>query len=267
MREKYFQAILQNWFRREFNSLSEIKPTAEVYELLQQKTKQQITFLQKSRWFIGAAAMIMVIIISLTNFQRIFYPRQVVIPKLNTRKEVAKAEKPELMLERSFKMHKDVGSPIETKDKILFQLRREGLTHTINVDVTEQQDSYSVLNPNDNYRLMLNLKEPAYLYIFQINSENQPIKLFPDPDRGLQNPLKAERDYFCPAENEWYYLDEITGFETIYICLSAEEIPALIKMFDEFYQKSSGSKRKEILQHLITELETANSYRFMIENK
>jgi hypothetical protein len=267
MREKYFQAILQNWFRAELDSLPEIKPTAEFYELLQQKTKQQVTFLQKSRWFIGAAAMIMVIIISLTNFQQIFYPRQVVIPKLNTRKEVAKAKKPEIMLERSFKMHKDIGSPLETADKILLQLHKEELNYAIDMDVTQSQDSYPVLSSNDNYRLMLNLKEPAYLYIFQINSENQPIKLFPDPERGLRNPLKAEQVHYCPSEDEWYYLDENPGLETIYVCLSAEEMSAVDKMFGNFYQKSSGSKRKEILQQLITELETANSYRFIIENK
>jgi len=57
MNEKYLKELLLKWFEKELSSVPEIKPTEEVYALLQRRVIKERSFIYRSRWFLAAAAM------------------------------------------------------------------------------------------------------------------------------------------------------------------------------------------------------------------
>ena len=78
------------------------------------------------------------------------------------------------------------------------------------------------LSSKDDYALRVRPPRDGWLYIFQIDSRGRLAQLFPSARYGTaQNPVKAGVEYWIPADNLWYYLDETEGVETIYVAFSS----------------------------------------------
>jgi len=169
------------------------------------------------------------------------------------------------MFERSFKLHSKKGAP--ASKEVIFQFQREGSAFIIDVDMEQKLDYPLGLSPSDNYRLSITVHNTFYLHIFQINSENIPVKLFPGEDPGSQNPLETGKNYYLPGEKKWYFLDEQKGEEQLYICISEQDIPELEEYYSQYYKTRSATKKEKILTQLINKLAEEESNYFLIENQ
>jgi len=265
MKEQYFKDLIQKWFETELSSVPDLKPTEEMYALLQKKVTKERSFFYRSRWFMAAAAMFLMIFMTITNFQQIFYPAPILELELQTRYD--NEEKEEISFDRSFKMHAKKGLPSVEKDKIIFQFQREGSAFVTEVEMDPKHDQPLGLNSSDNYRLSLKVITTSYLYIFQINRENIPIKLFPGSNSDLQNPLEANEKYILPAEDKWYFLNDQTGEEQIFVCVSDKEILEFDELYSQYYKTRSASKKEKILNKLMNKLIEEGSKKILINNQ
>lgn len=96
----------------------------------------------------------------------------------------------------------------------------------------------SILHSGDHYKLIFEPSRDGYVYIFQIDSGNKIVRLFPtDEFSGAaaenSNPVVKGNSYFVPAEHKSFKLDQQIGKETIYLVVTQSRDAKL----EAFYQK------------------------------
>ena len=78
----------------------------------------------------------------------------------------------------------------------------------------------SVLRSGDNFQVHLESNRPAYVYILIYDSQSKAGQIFPDPKINQSGSVDGGRKVVVPARDLWFWLDEHTGTETIYVLAS-----------------------------------------------
>ena len=78
----------------------------------------------------------------------------------------------------------------------------------------------SVLRSGDNFQVHLESNRPAYVYILLYDSQSKAGQIFPDPKIDQSGSVDGGRKVVVPARDLWFWLDEHTGTETIYVLAS-----------------------------------------------
>jgi CHAT domain-containing protein len=113
----------------------------------------------------------------------------------------------------------------------------------------------SVLRSYDNFQVHLETNRPAYVYILLYDSQGTASQLFPDPKIDQRGFLEQGRKVVVPARDLWFWLDENTGTETIYVLTSEKpmaDIQGLLAKMEAV--DDAGKKRvaQEIKQRIAT---------------
>ena len=86
----------------------------------------------------------------------------------------------------------------------------------------------SALRSGDNFQIHLEASRPAYVYILMYDSQGKAGQLYPDPKINQSGSLEGGRKVVVPSRDLWFWLDEHTGTETIYV-LAADKPMADIR--------------------------------------
>ena len=78
----------------------------------------------------------------------------------------------------------------------------------------------SALRSGDNFQVHLEASRPAYVYILMYDSQGKAGQIFPDPKVNQSGAVEGGRKLVVPARDLWFWLDESTGTETIYVLAS-----------------------------------------------
>jgi hypothetical protein len=113
----------------------------------------------------------------------------------------------------------------------------------------------SVLRSYDNFQVHLETNRPAYVYILLYDSQERASQIFPDPKIDQRGFLDQGRKVVVPANDLWFWLDEHTGTETIYVLTSEKpmsDIQGLLAKMEAV--DDAGKKRvaQEIKQRIAT---------------
>jgi Domain of unknown function (DUF4384)/CHAT domain len=111
----------------------------------------------------------------------------------------------------------------------------------------------SVLRSYDNFQVHLETNRPAYVYILLYDSQGSASQIFPDPKIDQRGFLEQGRKVVVPAKDLWFWLDEHTGTETIYVLTSEKpmsDIQGLLAKMEAV--DDAGKKRvaQEIKQRI-----------------
>lgn len=124
--------------------------------------------------------------------------------------------------------------PQIVSEHILFQYQPKGSESIMGLDISLPQDEIISLSSEDNYRLILQLPQERYVYVFQVGADKQLIRLFPNTEYNpAQNPLQAGKTTIIPAPPNWLYIEKGRGEVLIYVVTSAEPL----QESDELYVK------------------------------
>jgi len=140
--------------------------------------------------------------------------RRVVIRKLDA-EEVSTLEVPPLSVFVSF-LHKDNTGSISPM--------REGMT----------------LTANDGYKVFFEPEQDCYVYIFQKDTKDQVDTLFIS-----RQPVKAQKAYWVPNINNWFFLDQSKGEETIYLLATLEPARDIENVLSKLTTGSMGKDEKQ----------------------
>ena len=113
----------------------------------------------------------------------------------------------------------------------------------------------SVLHSYDNFQVHLETNRPAYVYILLYDSQERASQLFPDPKIDQRGFLEQGRKVVVPARDLWFWLDENTGTETIYVLTSEKpmsDIQGLLAKMEIVDDASKNRVAQEIKQHIAT---------------
>ncbi|OGT82765.1 MAG: hypothetical protein A3G96_04260 [Gammaproteobacteria bacterium RIFCSPLOWO2_12_FULL_52_10] len=110
-----------------------------------------------------------------------------------------------------------IATPLTLKMNIIGQRKESDGSYT-EVLVSEG----SVLRSGDNFQVHLEASRAAYVYILMYDSQGRASRIFPDPKIDHPGFVEAGRRVVVPAKDLWFWLDQDTGTETIYV-LTAEK--------------------------------------------
>jgi hypothetical protein len=119
-------------------------------------------------------------------------------------------------------------------EQIVFQYQPKGSEAIERLDISAPQDEIISLSSEDNYRLILQLPQERYVYVFQVGADEQPIRLFPNKEYNpSKNPLQAGKTIIIPLPPNWFYVEKDAGEVLIYVLTSVEPL----QDWDEIYAK------------------------------
>ena len=78
----------------------------------------------------------------------------------------------------------------------------------------------SVLRSRDNFQIHLETSRPAYVAILIYDSQGKAGQIFPDPKVNQPGFVESGKKLVVPARDLWFWLDDSTGTETIYVLAS-----------------------------------------------
>jgi class 3 adenylate cyclase/CHAT domain-containing protein len=139
-----------------------------------------------------------------------------------------------------------VAAPLTLRMNIIGQRKEADGSYT-EVLVSEG----SVLRSYDNFQVHLETTRPAYLYILMYDSQGKASQIFPDPKIDQPGFVEAGRKLAVPAKDLWFWLDEYTGTETIYVLASEKPMSdirgllAKMESSDEAAQQLASRQIKE----------------------
>lgn len=107
-------------------------------------------------------------------------------------------------------------------------------------DVRSVRDG-DVLTPRDNYKVLFSVHQACYVYVFQIDSTTKIDIIWP-PEGGSRSTSPGIAVSVPPRE-DWFYLDENTGVEHIYVVASLEPIRKMEELFQSV--RSTSWQRRE----------------------
>jgi CHAT domain-containing protein len=113
----------------------------------------------------------------------------------------------------------------------------------------------SVLRSYDNFQVHLETNRPAYVYILLYDSQDKASQLFPEPKIDQRGFLEQGRKVVVPARDLWFWLDENTGTETIYVLTSEKpmsDIQGLLAKMEAVDDVGKKRVAQEIKQRIAT---------------
>ena len=109
----------------------------------------------------------------------------------------------------------------------------------------------SILRSHDNFQVHLETNRPAYVYVLLYDSQGEASQIFPDPKIDQPGFIEAGKKVVIPGEDLWFWLDENTGAETVYVLASEKSMPdirgllAKMETADDAGQKRVSREIKE----------------------
>ncbi|HWR57322.1 MAG TPA: DUF4384 domain-containing protein [Thermodesulfovibrionales bacterium] len=73
------------------------------------------------------------------------------------------------------------------------------------------------LKSGDQFKIHFMTDNDGYVYVINFDSSGKVQTIFPHPDIGSDNKVRARQRYVLPPSKKWYFLDEVKGKETMYI--------------------------------------------------
>jgi len=100
----------------------------------------------------------------------------------------------------------------------------------------------ATLKTGDQFRINFMTDGDGYVYVINFDSQGKALIIFPHPEAGAGNQVKAGQTYEIPSSPaSWYYLDDAKGQETLYIVASPFPIPNLDSLVSDLKQSRGGT--------------------------
>ena len=131
-----------------------------------------------------------------------------------------------------------VAAPLRLKMNIIGQ-RKESDGSYSEILVNEG----SVLRSRDNFQVHLEASRPAYVYILLYDSQGKASQIFPDAKIDKPGFVDAGRKLVVPGRDLWFWLDESTGTETIYVLASDKPMTDIAGLLSKMEGDSDAGQK------------------------
>jgi hypothetical protein len=264
MREDDFDQTMEAWAGHEIGAAPEMRPTADMYRLLQAGHKEKRVSLASPRWALAGATIAGLLVLALL-YVVFFQPPSPFEPPpgqqvaLVGQREGFPAGKGVVVKGTVLPKRGEKGRPAFLTE-LMFQLQRRDAQYVEGIDLLAPQGETISVTSDDNYRLRLEPAGECHIYAFQRTSSGVLVQLFPnDTYSDVQNPLRQGETYFLPSEPNWFYLDADGGKERLYIIAAAQPLPELEDLYARYSQAQGRRDRSEMLASLLAKLESVET--------
>jgi len=111
----------------------------------------------------------------------------------------------------------------------------------------------TVLKTGDRLKLLLQLKNRCFVYLFYRTAEYEICHLFPYKLKLYDTGYKTGEKYYIPEGKTWFELDRNVGLETFYLLASAKRLHQLEALYRK-YDSVVGEEKKKLAKQLLAEI-------------
>ena len=262
MRDEKFEKTMEAWAKHETLSAPEMRPTAEMYRMVEARRKPGILTILFSRRAVWATAVtslmvLMVLYVRLYDPFRLFAPPPVQeVAYVGLRAGFA-AQKGVIVIGTSVPSRGGPKKAPPILARLVLQSQEPDSPFVQALDLQNPPDQAVTLTSADNYRLVLEPVKDGYVYVFQFTSSGVLVKLFPNETYNpAQNPVRQGQSHYLPSQPNWFYLGQEKGEERLYIVASTEPLPQLEEGHSQYSAADEGSRKQQLLSRLLEALET-----------
>jgi len=111
----------------------------------------------------------------------------------------------------------------------------------------------TALKMGDRLKLLLQLKNRCFVYLFYRTAEEDIYLLFPYKLQQFESDYKTDKKYYIPKGGTWFELDKNVGLETFYLLASAKRLLQIEALFEK-YDSVAGEEKKRLAKRLLAEI-------------
>jgi len=111
----------------------------------------------------------------------------------------------------------------------------------------------TVLKTGDRLKLLLQLKNRCFVYLFYRTAEDEIYLLFPYKLKLFESDYKTGEKYYIPKGKTWFELDKSVGLETFYLLASAKRLHQIEALYQK-YNSVVGEEKKKLAKQLLAEI-------------
>jgi len=100
----------------------------------------------------------------------------------------------------------------------------------------------ATLHSGDCFKINFETNENCYVYVLLYGSGGIAQRLFPHEQIHLDNAIRGGTPYALPDGENWYYLDDVRGTETVYLVASYEPMRDIADLLTRMTQADQDSK-------------------------
>jgi hypothetical protein len=109
------------------------------------------------------------------------------------------------------------------------------------------------LKSGDRIKFFVKVEKKCFVYLVYYSSQGEVSVLFPYRFENLNDDRLPAQEYYIPQGDEWFELDEHTGYETFYLLASASRLGALEDLVNQ-YETADGARKQELVKTILTEI-------------
>ena len=137
-----------------------------------------------------------------------------------------------------------VAAPLSLRMNIIGQRKEPDGSYT-EVVVSEG----SVLRSYDNFQVHVETNRPSYVYVLIYDSQGKAEQLFPDAKIDQPGFVETGRQVVIPRRDLWFWLDEHTGTETIYVLASEKPMSDVQRLLTKM-RAVEGTDKQRVSQEI-----------------
>ena len=115
----------------------------------------------------------------------------------------------------------------------------------------------TVLKTGDRLKLLLQLKNRCFVYLFYRTAADEICLLFPYKLKLFDTGYKTGEKYYIPKGKTWFELDKNVGLETFYLLASVKRLHQLEALYTK-YDSVVGEEKKKLAKQLLAEIRKIN---------
>ena len=262
MKDKKLDKLLDDWAAQETAAAPEIRPTAEMYRMVQAKKQGRPTRFARWRWTRVAAvvaALVALAMVYTVSLHPTLFPEPTPgrpIAHIGQREGFFPEQ--DLIIREPTPSRGEKGPPkgAISFTQLAFQFQKPGSRIVESFDLRVSAAWPISLTAADNYRLQLEPDQACHIYVFQLTASGALVQLFPDQaDAVPQNPLRQGQKRYLPSESTWFYLDENKGQESLYLIAATQPLPEIQELYDRYAQTEQETERQQALDSLLQKLD------------
>ena len=111
----------------------------------------------------------------------------------------------------------------------------------------------TVLKTGDQIKFFLNVNANSFIYLVYRSSQGELSVLFPKRFQLQSSEYTAEGNYYIPADDQWFELDEHTGEERFYLLASIKRLTELETLIND-YESADKAKKPPLANKILVEI-------------
>jgi hypothetical protein len=101
----------------------------------------------------------------------------------------------------------------------------------------------SVLRSRDNFQVHVDANRPTYVYVLIYDSQGRATQLFPDAKIDRTELIETGSKAVIPRRDLWFWLDDETGTETIYVLASEKPMSDIKGLLAKMVSADDNEKK------------------------